>query len=91
MATSVDDLKTSRSMSGKFYPDFETLHARIATALKKIIPNSNFKKKVYCKKKAHNADRLLHGRQIAFMIYEHFWMTGTHETILDFFDCMGEI
>ena len=51
-------------MSEKFYPDFETLDARIATAPKKIIQNSNFKKKVHCEKKkqkAHNADRFLHG------------------------------
>ena len=43
----VDDLKTSRSTSRRQYPHFETLHARIATALKKITQKSNFKKKVH--------------------------------------------
>ena len=42
MATSVDDLKTSRSIWVTFCPNFETLDVRIATALKMIIPNSNF-------------------------------------------------
>ena len=47
IATSVDDLKTSRLITGRIYPNFETLDARIATALKKIIQNSNFKRKVH--------------------------------------------
>ena len=45
MATSDDDLKTSRSITGKIYPHFETHDARIATALQNIMQNSNFKKK----------------------------------------------
>ena len=31
-------------------------------------------------------DRFLRGRQIAFMIYEYFWVTGAHEAVLDFSD-----
>ena len=49
-ATSVDDLKTSRSICGRIYPNFETLHARIATAQKKISQMSNFKRKVHLEK-----------------------------------------
>ena len=45
MATSVDDLKTSRLITGRIYPNFETLDARIATALKKIIPEFKLQKK----------------------------------------------
>ena len=26
------------------------------------------------------------GRQIAYLIYEYFWVTGTHEVILDYSD-----
>ena len=47
IATSVDDLKTSRLITGRIYPNFDTLDARIATALKKIIQISNFKRKVH--------------------------------------------
>ena len=37
----VDDLKSSRSVQGHF-PNFEMLDAKIASALNKIIQNSNF-------------------------------------------------
>ena len=35
MATSVDDLQTSRSISGKLFPNLEALDAMIASSLKK--------------------------------------------------------
>ena len=41
IATTVDDLKKSRSIFGTTFPNFEMLDAKIATALKKIIQNSN--------------------------------------------------
>ena len=44
MATSVGDLKTTRSNSGSFFPTFEMLGEKIATALRKIIQNSNVRK-----------------------------------------------
>ena len=46
MVDSVDDLKSSRSIGGKDFPNFELLDARSASALNKIIQNSYFKKKV---------------------------------------------
>ena len=45
MADSLDELKSSRSVVGKNFPNFEMLDARIASALNKIIQNSHFKKK----------------------------------------------
>ena len=46
MAKSIDDLLTSQSIEGRrHFPDFEMLDARIASALRKIISNSNFTKK----------------------------------------------
>ena len=42
---SVDELKSSRSIAGKNFPNFEMLDAKIASALNKIIQNSYFKKK----------------------------------------------
>ena len=50
MVESVDDLKFSRSIKGFSGPDFEVLHARIASALNKIIHNTRFKKKVSLEK-----------------------------------------
>ena len=60
------------------------LDARIASALNKIIQNSYFKKKVSLEEqRAQKEDRLLRGRQIAFMIYDYFRVTGAHDTVLD--------
>ena len=73
MVESVDDLKSSRSITGTPGPDFELLDARTASALSKIIQNTRFKKKVSLEEmKAHKEDRFLRGRQIAYLIYEYF-------------------
>ena len=61
------------------------LDARIASALNKIIQNSYFKKKVSLEEqKAQKEDRFLSGRQIAYMIYDYFRVTGAHDTVLDY-------
>ena len=46
MVDSADELKSSRSVAGKNFPNFEMLDAKIASALNKIIQNSHIKKKV---------------------------------------------
>ena len=80
---SLDELKSSRSVYGKDYQDFEMLDAKIASALNKIIQNCQFKKKVSLEEqKAQKDDRFLRGRQIAFMIYDYFRVTGAHDTVL---------
>ena len=43
---SLDELKSSRSVYGKDFPNFEMLDGKIASALNKIIQNSQLKKKV---------------------------------------------
>ena len=61
------------------------LDAKIASALNKIIPSSQFKKKVSLEEqKTQKEDRFLRGRQIAFMIYDYFRVTGAHDTVLDY-------
>ena len=66
------------------------LDARIASSLKKIIQRLNFEKWVYLEEeKAQKDDRFLHGRQVAFLIYERFWATGTHVAILGYSDQSG--
>ena len=42
MVDSMDELKSSRSVAGKDFPNFEMLDARSASALNKIFPNSHF-------------------------------------------------
>ena len=70
-AETADDLKTSQSIGGHIFPNFEMLDAKIASALKKIISNSHFKKRVDLEgHKAQMQDRFLHERQILYMIYE---------------------
>ena len=46
MVDSLDEFKSSRSIYGKDFPNFETLDAKIASALNKIIQNSQVKKTV---------------------------------------------
>ena len=47
--------------------------------------NSHFKKKVSLEEqKAQKEDRFLRGRQIAYMIYDYFRVTGAHDTILGY-------
>ena len=82
MVESVDDIKSSCSIRGTPGPDFELLDARIASALNKIIQNTRFKKKVSLEEmKAHKEDRFLRGRQIAYLIYEYFRVTGARNSI----------
>ena len=68
-------------------PKFEVLDARIASALNRIIQNTRFKKKVSLKEmKAHKEDRFLQGRQIAYLIYEYFQVTGTNDSVENYAD-----
>ena len=87
MVDSADELKSSRSVIGKNFPNFEMLDAKIASALNKNIQNSNFKKNVSLEQlKAQKEDRFLRGRQIAFMICDYYRATGAHDTVLDYAD-----
>ena len=84
---SLDEFNSSRSVYGQDFPNFEMLDAKIASALNKIIQNFQFKKKVSLEEqKAQKEDRFLRGRQIAFMIYDYFRVTGAHDTALDYVD-----
>ena len=46
LADSVDELRSSSSTRGISMPNFEVLDARIASALNKIIHNSQFKRRI---------------------------------------------
>ena len=79
MVDSVGDLKSSRSMQVKDFPNIDDLDARIASVLNKIIQNSYLKNKSI----PEEQDRFLQGRQIAFMIHDHIRVTGAHDIVLD--------
>ena len=68
-------------------PNFEVFDARIASALNKIIHNSHFKRRISLEEqKAQKQDRFLRGRQIAYLIYEHFRVTGANDSVENFAD-----
>ena len=82
MVESVDDLRSSCSIRGIRTTDFEVLNAKIVSALNRIIHNTRFKKKVSLEEqKAQKEDRFLRGRQIAYLIYEYFRVTGANDSV----------
>ena len=80
---SVDDFRSSSSSTRSIsMPNFEVLDARIASALNKIIHNSHFKRRISLEEqKAQKEDRFLRGRQIAYLIYDYFQVTGIHDSV----------
>ena len=87
LVDSVDELKTSSSIRGISMPNFEVLDARIASALNKIIHNSHFKRRISLEEqKAQKQDSFLRGRQIAYLIYDHFRVTGIHDSVENYAD-----
>ena len=83
----MDDLKSSCSTRGIRTPDFEELDAKIASALFRIIHNTRFKKKISLEEeKAQKEDRFLQGRQIAYLIYEYFPVTGANDSVENYAD-----
>ena len=87
LVDSVDDLRSSTSIRGISMPNFEVLDARIVSALNKIIHNSHFERRISLEEqKAQKEDRFLRGRQIAYLIYEQFRVTGTDDSVENYTD-----
>ena len=87
MVESVDDSMSSSSIRRIRMPDFEVRDARIASALNGIIHNSHFKRRISLEEqKAQKQDRFLRGRQIAFLIYEYFRVTGANDSVENYAD-----
>ena len=62
-------------------PNFEVLDALIVSAMN-IIHNSQFKRRISLEEhKAQKQDRFLRGRQVAYLIYENFWVTGANDSV----------
>ena len=87
LADSVDELRSSSSIRSIPMPDFEVLDARIASALNKIIHNSHFKRRISLEEqKAQKQDSFLRGRQIDYLIYDYFRVTGVHDSVGNYAD-----
>ena len=78
--------RSSVKIGRRRFLNFEMLDAKIASALEKSILNSCSTKVSLSEQEAQLGDRLLRGRQIAFMIYEYIRVTGAHEPVLDYSD-----
>ena len=87
LVDSVDELRSSSSTRGISMPNFEVLDARIASALNKIIHNSQFQRRISLEEqKAQKEDRFLRVRQIAYLICDHFRVTGSHDSVENYTD-----
>ena len=87
LVDSVDELRSSSSIRRISMPNFEVLDARISSALNKVIHNSHFKRKISLEEqKTQKQDRFPRGRQIAFLIYDHFRVTGSHDSVEKYTD-----
>ena len=87
LVDSVDELRSSSSTRGISMPNFEVLDARIASDLNEIIHNSHFKRKISLEEqKTQKEDRFLRSRQIAYLIYEQFRVTGTDDSVENYTD-----
>ena len=87
MVDSVDDVKSSLSVSGIQIPNFEVLDTRIASALNRIIHNTQLKRKVSLEEqKVQKQDRFLRGRQIAYLICGYFRVTGVNDSVENYAD-----
>ena len=85
LVESVDEFRTSSSTRGISMPNFEVLETRIASALNKIIHNSHFKRRISLEEqKGQKQYRFLRGRQIAYLIYDYFRVTGSHDSVENF-------
>ena len=70
-------------------PNFEVLDARIASALNRIIHNSKFKRRISLEEqKAQKVERFLRERQIAYLIYEYFRVTGANDSVENYADLL---
>ena len=92
MVDAVDDSMSSSSIRGIQMPNFEVLDARIASVLNKIIQNSYFKRRISLEEqKGQKQNRFLRGRQIAYVIYEYFRVTGANDSVEDYADLFAVV
>ena len=82
LVDSVDEFRSSSSTRGISMPKFEVRDAKIASVLNRIIHNSHFKRRTsLVEQEAQKQDRFLRGRQIAYLIYDYFRVTGANDSV----------
>ena len=87
MAESVDDLKSSRSIRGTPGPRLWGTRRENCFSTGQNHPEYPLQEKsVWRNKKPKKEDRFLRGRQIAYLIYEYFRVTGTHDSVENYTD-----
>ena len=81
------DLQSSCSVTGLCMSNLEVLDAKIASSLNRNIHCAQFKRKVSLdEQEAPKEDRFLRGRQIAYLIYEYFQVTGANDSVENYAD-----
>ena len=77
LANSIDDLRTSQSITGRVCPNIETLDERIATPSNKIVQGSTLKKKIFLEAhKAQNEDRIPDPSRMSDRLYDRRELLG---------------
>ena len=80
MAKSIDDLITSQSIEGKSSLDCEMLDGKNASALRRVISDTSFRRRVSVEEqRAQKYNRFSRRRQIAYMVHGHFQSTGAYD------------
>ena len=80
LVDSVDELKSSSSVRGILMPNFEVLDARIASALNKIIHNSQFKRRISLEEQSTVGRMFPTGNAYSYIVKKDYsylcmWMT----------------
>ena len=87
MVDSVDDLMFSSSIRGIQMPNFEVLDARIASALNKIIHNSQFKRRISLEEqKGPEAGPFPSWQTDCLLDLRSFPVTGSHDSVENYTD-----
>ena len=84
-AHNIDGLRKSHSITGKHHSQHRDAGRQDRDGLEKYFDEYELlEESPLGRTETNKFDRFLRGRQIAHTIYEHFRVTGTNETILEF-------
>merc|ERR1712079_672452 len=88
--TSVDQFRSSTYTSEGLVVDFETLDTKVAAGLMKIT-HGDFKKRITKKDEEHQIvhKKMLNGRPIAWLTFQHFKINDMESSMLEFSDLMA--
>ena len=86
----VDQLRSSVYQGDGHHVDFETLDTKVAAGLMKIM-HGDFKKRVTMRDEQYQVvhKQMLAGRQIAFLMFQHFQINDMEHSMLEFTDLLA--